>query len=395
MVLASVFVVQVLSLASTAAAGAPPPPLLHSVAGREDCLSCHGPTQSLPIPKDHAGYPNSACVGCHTPMPVASSGDSCLSCHGKPGLSWPLKDGNSLNLYIDPSTLAASVHGAKLLCTDCHSLISSYPHPPLEVASARQYSIAQYELCKRCHFANYTKTLDSMHFTARAKGNTQAPICTDCHGAHNVTNPAQPRTRISQTCSGCHQGVYDAYADSVHGKALIDEGNQDVPVCTTCHSAHSIVDPRTASFRADTPQLCAQCHSNEQLMKKYGISTAVLKTYLGDFHGVSVALAQKQNPDIWSYKAVCTDCHGVHDIAMVNDPNSSVLKANLVNVCRKCHSDASDNFSGAWLSHYEPSFEKAPLVFLVRLFYMGLIPFIIGGLLLHILLDLWRAATNR
>jgi len=130
-------------------------------------------------------------------------------------------------------------------------------------------------------------------------------------------------------------------------------------------------------------------------MDKYGISTAVVKTYLQDFHGVTVSLYKKQAPDIWSYKAVCTDCHGVHNIAKIDDPNSPVLKANLVTTCRQCHPDATENFPSAWLSHYEVSWSKTPLVYAIRLFYRILIPFIILGLLIHILLDLWRVATNR
>jgi hypothetical protein len=103
----------------------------------------------------------------------------------------------------------------------------------------------------------------------------------------------------------------------------------------------------------------------------------------------------QQNRDIWVQTAVCTDCHGVHDIKSVSDPDSHVIKANLVAVCEKCHPDSGTNFPGAWLSHYEPSISKAPLVFAAQWFYRIMIPFIIVGLSAHILLDLWRALTNR
>jgi hypothetical protein len=88
--------------------------------------------------------------------------------------------------------------------------------------------------------------------------------------------------------------------------------------------------------------------------------------------------------------AVCTDCHGVHDIQAVNSPSSPVIKANLVTTCQKCHRDATANFPTAWLSHYEPTVNKAPLVFLVRTLYLVMIPFIVVGLLIHVFLDLWR-----
>ena len=63
--------------------------------------------------------------------------------------------------------------------------------------------------------------------------------------------------------------------------------------------------------------------------------------------------------------------------------------------CAKCHEGATENFPAAWLSHYEPTLEKAPLVWLVKVGYMILIPFMIGGLCLQILLHLWRVVVNR
>lgn len=323
------------------------------------------------------------------------SENTCLNCHGQPGPSMTLSTGESFSLYVDPEVFSASIHGDKLLCTDCHSSISTYPHPEVEIPSRREYSITRYELCKKCHFDNYTKTLDSVHHKVLSSGDLKAPVCTDCHGAHDVTSPSQPRAKVSQTCSKCHQDVSDVYATSVHGKALIEENNYDVPACTDCHKSHAIEDPRTAAFRLESVELCSNCHSNEKIMQKYGISTNVVKSYLEDFHGATVALVGKEGKDIWVEEAVCADCHGVHDIQPVDSPNSPVIKANLVETCRSCHPDATANFPSAWLSHYEPSMDKAPLVFLVRWFYWILIPFIVVGLLSHILVDLWRVIKNR
>jgi len=310
-------------------------------------------------------------------------------------MSMTATNGDSISLYVDPQIFSTSIHGDKLLCTDCHSSITLFPHPAREITTPRKYSISQYEMCKKCHFDNYTKTLDSVHYARLTSGDSETPLCTDCHGVHNITLPSQPRARISTTCSKCHESVYQAYAGSVHGKALIADNNFDVPVCTDCHLSHTIVDPRTASFRNQSVDLCVGCHSSGKLMQKYGISTQVVKTYLQDFHGASVALLGMQNKDIWAQAAVCTDCHGVHDILKPADPNSSVIKTNLVNTCRNCHPNASINFPAAWLSHYEPSPNQAQLVFYVRWFYKILIPFILIGLAIHITLDLWRVVTNR
>jgi hypothetical protein len=382
------------------------PPVPHDTAGEEACLTCHGPNGFIPEPAGHDGYQENICLLCHevsvtsgsqpgggNPQPITS--DSCMSCHGQTGLSMTLDNGEVLSLYVNPGVWMASVHGNKLLCTDCHTNITTFPHETWDIPSKRDYSISQYDLCRRCHFDNYTKTLDSIHYKVFAEGNQNTPLCTDCHGAHDIIALSQDRRAISQTCAECHQDVYDQYINSVHGKALITEDNYDVPVCTDCHTSHTIVDPTTASFRLESVQICSNCHSNTTLMKKYGISTNVVNSYLEDFHGRTVALITKENKDIWVQEAVCTDCHGIHDIQAVDSPDSPVIKANLVATCGKCHNDATTNFSGAWLSHYEPSLKKLPMIFLVQWFYKLMIPFVLVGLSLHVLLDLWRRITNR
>jgi hypothetical protein len=381
------------------------PAIPHETAGKEACFACHGDQGFLPIPASHAQYPEASCLLCHEVSPDAGTGtegpgqpidaDSCMNCHGQPNLSMTLEDGEELSLYVQPDIWAMSVHGDKLLCTDCHTNISDYPHEQWEIPSQRDYSIAQYDLCRHCHFDNYTKTLDSIHYAIFSEGNTNTPLCTDCHGAHDITPLTQDRRRISQTCSQCHDAIYNQYISSVHGNALLTENNYDVPVCTDCHASHTIEDPRTATFRIESVQLCSNCHSDTALMGKYGISTNVVNSYLEDFHGRTVALVEKEKKDIWVDEAVCTDCHGIHDIQAVDDPNSPVIKANLAVTCGKCHDDVTTNFSGAWLSHYETSFQKLPAIFLVDWFYKILIPFILAGLSIHLLLDLWRRITNR
>jgi hypothetical protein len=68
--------------------------------------------------------------------------------------------------------------------------------------------------------------------------NQEAAVCTDCHGAHDVRaiDEAQ-RASIPHTCERCHSAIYGAYRESVHGAALIDEGNPDVPTCIDCHES--------------------------------------------------------------------------------------------------------------------------------------------------------------
>lgn len=325
----------------------------------------------------------------------APDADTCLTCHADPQLTMTAADGTTVSMQVDGAMLTRSVH-AKLACADCHVGKADVPHESRSIASRRDLTLAYDEQCRRCHFSNYTKTLDSVHQAAVARGDRTAPVCVDCHGSHDIQPPSAPRTRISDTCARCHQGAATAYAKSVHGRLLGTAAAADVPVCTDCHRSHDIGGPHQQKWGLSTTDICGRCHANEPLMKKYGLSTAVLSTYLADFHGKTSALRQHQGTTpTGNVVARCTDCHGVHDIERADDPKSPVMKANLQKTCQKCHADANANFPDAWLSHYEPSLKKAPVVYAVKLGYMVLIPFMIGGLGLQILLHLWRLMVNR
>jgi predicted CXXCH cytochrome family protein len=330
-------------------------------------------------------------------QPKNEDAEVCLSCHGDRQMAVGLPSGESRSLFVDKPAFARSVHGGKLGCTDCHSDITEVPHASKPFRTKREFTIAYYEACKRCHFANYSKTLDSVHFASIARGDKMAPTCVDCHGAHDVTPPNRPRSRISQTCASCHSGVSATYAKSVHGRALVEEVNADVPTCTDCHRSHDIAGPHAPGWRIKSPELCASCHANAKMMAKYKLSTNVMQTYLADFHGMTASLQKNEGgtPEGGRVVALCIDCHGVHDITKTRGPESAVMKANLVRTCQKCHEGAGPNFSAAWMSHYEPTLQKAPLVYAVRIGYLILIPFMIGGLVLQILLHLWRVVVNR
>jgi predicted CXXCH cytochrome family protein len=317
-----------------------------------------------------------------------------VGCHDDPELAMTFPNGDVLPLYFDVAAYHGSVHGERLDCLDCHQRHNDYPHPDIEARSRRDYAWAEYEACKRCHLENYTLTLDSMHFDTLAAGDTDAAICTDCHTAHTVTPMEGSRTSIPKTCSTCHGEIYESYAESVHGSALREE-NPDVPDCIACHGVHNIASATTSSFRQGSVDLCAGCHGNEELMDRYDISSNVLKTYLDDYHGKTVGFYQSQSSEVWPDVAVCSDCHGIHDIKAADDPESSVVKQNLVTTCRKCHQDATANFPSAWLSHYEPDIRNAPLVYFVVVYYKILIPVMVVGLGLNVALDMWRLARNR
>jgi predicted CXXCH cytochrome family protein len=341
-----------------------------------------------------------ALVLAHVPLRAQDAAqeeiETCLTCHADESLTVTFGDGQSHALRVDAAALARSVHGGNLKCTDCHPGLDEIPHPERKYANLAAFRGSFREACKSCHFDNYTQSMDGVHHAVLARGDAFAPGCTDCHGSHEIMPAGKPRAAISKTCARCHVGINDVYVKSVHGTSLL-AGNDDVPVCTDCHRSHDIADPRSTAWLLRTPDLCGKCHTNEPLMKKYGLSPNVLSTYLADFHGMSASLSSKSGtgPGEGQLTALCIDCHGVHNITRVEDPSSPVLKANLVKTCQRCHTGAPETFPAAWLSHYEPTWEKAPLVYSVQVFYNIFIPFVIGGLVLQILLHLWRLVVNR
>ncbi len=188
--------------------------------------------------------------------------DFCMGCHGPPDQTMTFPNGDEISISIDGEGFHASVHGddnswQALNCTDCHQDYS-LPHPPLQAATARDYTIQQSELCARCHEPQHEGQMSSSHAQALAEGNKDAATCVDCHGSHYTQPPAEPRSRISETCRQCHSTIFDEYAESVHGASLLGDENPDVPTCIECHGVHAINDPTTALFRNRSPELCAR-----------------------------------------------------------------------------------------------------------------------------------------
>lgn len=272
-------------------------------------------------------------------MAISSADQKCITCHGQNEIKANLPNGETLPLFVNAEELATSVHSGILQCGTCHANYDGFPHTVGKTDTLREFAFAQ-----------------------------------------------------SQTCQGCHPTAAKAMQVSVHSG-----GADGLPaaVCTDCHGAHNIQKTNTASFRTASVGTCSACHGNEALMDQYGLSTYVVSSYLKDFHGKTGTLIGLQSPNLPVAEAVCTDCHGVHNIIRSDSPESTVIKANLANTCRQCHPGASDNFTSAWLSHQPPSTKANQMVFLARIFYAIMIPFVVGGLLIHIGLDIGSLLRKR
>jgi len=343
---------------------------------------------------------------------------ACLMCHADPDFKGSFQNGELFSLYVDSGEYAQSVHGpAGLNCVACHTDLSRYPHHAeeqitciachgqdggtadtsyavlrveLPYANHREMTLAKNESCRSCHEQEYEISGPSAHFKVFEGGNRDSALCIDCHGSHNIPSPEEPRVKIAQICGDCHVAVYSTYRSSVHGAALETESNPDVPTCVDCHGVHNVRGPRDPSYRNDSIVICGDCHGNVELMAKYSISTNVLDTYLGDFHGRTVDLFRRYDIDTPSDKAVCFDCHGIHNIRRVDDELSTVHSDNVLQTCQLCHEDARLDFANSWLAHDTPTWEDNPILSFVNLLYSILTPVVIGGFLTYIGLDVGK-----
>jgi hypothetical protein len=349
--------------------------------------------------------------------------ENCLMCHGDPDFLGTFENDELLSLHVEKAEYDSSVHGpAGLNCAACHTNLTRYPHhdeqkiciachpeqggsidteykplrAELSFADRREMVLSINEACRSCHTHEFEIAVDCAHVKVMEGGNREAPVCVDCHGGHSIVRLAErPRGEVSEMCGECHKAVYSTYRTSVHGAALEADSNPDVPGCTECHGVHSVRGPRDEVYRNDSIGICGDCHANEAVMDKYGISTDVFRTYLGDFHGRTVSLFRGQTDAGESHKAVCFDCHGIHNIRRPSDALSTVYPTNLQNTCQQCHEDASIRFPTAWLSHYVPEWEHTPALVVVNWAYGILIPVVIGGMVGYIGLDANRRRVDK
>lgn len=184
----------------------------------------------------------------------------CLACHSSAGLEKKLGDGGRLSLHVPGTGFAASVHAA-IGCATCHPNVAPGNHPLVKkkINSAREYSVAQTKVCQQCHDDKFKLYERSIHASLLREGNPIAPVCTDCHSPHAVRPKAARETIAEVPCRRCHGGIFDAYAESVHGRNRDQPGSGGFPICADCHRAHDVMPASTAE---QPKNACLGCHGN-------------------------------------------------------------------------------------------------------------------------------------
>jgi formate dehydrogenase gamma subunit len=234
----------------------------------------------------------------------------------------------------------------------------------------------------------------SVHGKATARGRYTAATCNDCHStggtAHRILSPGDMDSTINHftiphTCGQCHDGIEKDYWDGIHGQ-LTARGETESPVCTHCHGEHQIIehlDPRSPVSHAKVAEAtCAPCHESASLNEKYGIPAGRLASFIDSYHGL-----KSKAGDI--AVANCASCHGAHRILPHTDETSSIHPDNLQHTCGECHPGISAELAqekihaiGVMQMRGWPDFFAA--------LYMIVIACTLAGMLLYIGLDFRR-----
>lgn len=238
--------------------------------------------------------------------------------------------------------------------------------------------------CFHCHTKIVDEFKNNVHY---GKGFT----CEDCHGGTTKANNTlsinvmsgdfigrPERENITGMCSKCHPGETIDYKQSIHWEE-IKKGHPEAATCTDCHGVHeirAIKDDKSSSNHQNSPETCAKCHANKELMSAwyYGVKDDRMDTYKESFHW-------KALNNGYSIVAACADCHGNHITKSHLDPTSSVYPDNLPKTCGKknCHPQARfDPKIAAGLVHDKESLHSGELKFnktgmnsQIRSYYLG------------------------
>jgi cytochrome b subunit of formate dehydrogenase len=162
--------------------------------------------------------------------------------------------------------------------------------------------------------------------------------CVDCH--KDVKGLVHESTPKKIACADCHADAQEAYAHSLHSKGT-SAGAAAAANCEDCHGGvHEIVgadDPKSPVSHANIPTTCGRCHGQKFLMESNGESAQTFLSYQESVHGRAIESGSKK-------AAVCTDCHGAHEILAANDQKSPIYKFNVPSTCGKCHNDIQQTF---------------------------------------------------
>ena len=334
-----------------------------------NCTQCHQGIERLPHNQRlawlscddcHSEVSKALAEGIHKPGGDGKAKPACTDCHGSAHEILPVGAKRTHKQAEQMALACMRCHGdSNGLAHDAKDKNSKAADAQLKTVSVGSVTVVSN---KPEHLAGGSHTSgsdnpahsyrDNVHGKALfEKGLGLSATCADCHGSHTILPPSDPKSTVNpqqapKTCGRCHQGIAEVYYTSIHGQNLL-KGKTNAATCTSCHGSHGIGAINEA-FTLGVIQECSNCHL------KLG------KTYLKSYHGKATSLGS-------GAAAVCSSCHGSHDILPASDPKSRVAPANLTQTCGRCHERANQNFV-KYLPHVDYKDPKSSMpVFIVWL----------------------------
>ena len=230
------------------------------------CVGCHGSHQVLG--KDDRRSPS-------YPLNVAAM---CGRCHADPriiGTYFATADKATARTAVDH--FARTVHGNALTraglvvsatCNDCHR---AHRVLPADSAGSSVNRANIPATCGVCHTGVVATYDSSAHGVAYRRGDSTstghgAPVCVDCHSAHEIVRADQPRWLLGvvDECGSCHERLVETYFETYHGK-VTRLGFNLAATCADCHTPHDMrpaSDARSSVFPGNREATCRRCHAN-------------------------------------------------------------------------------------------------------------------------------------
>ncbi len=286
-----------------------------SVHAPLSCTACHADATEIPHAEKLEAVGPEMCAACHSDVVATyqqsvhgkarangtTEAATCTSCHGSP---------HAVRKTSDP---ASPVYPLSLprTCGVCHG------DPDL----AKRHGIPVVNA--------YQMYMDSIHGRALTRsGLLVSANCSSCHGFHEIRPKNDPeskvsRTNVPSTCGACHAGIRDAYFTSVHGQA-VKNGSPGAPVCVDCHTAHQIARVDTDPWKLRVVTECGTCH--EESLKTYRDTFHGQVTALGftpvarcsDCHGSHQVLPGSDPASSIAPANLVATCQKCHPRANVN-----------------------------------------------------------------------------
>jgi formate dehydrogenase gamma subunit len=349
-----------------------------SVHDGEDCESCH---EDAELDTHEGGLEPVDCATCHDEeaevyvkhglLMVGVDPDipGCADCHGSHEILVSSDEGSQVHPLNMPET-----------CGSCHE----------------DYALTQNHKFLAKHPVESYRA--SVHGKAIAGGRYKAATCNDCHStdgtAHRILSPGDLNSTINhfaipKTCGRCHEAIEKDYWEGIHGQ-LTARGETESPVCTHCHGEHRIISPldpaSPVSHSHVAEATCAPCHESASLNEKYGIPGGRLASFVDSYHGL-----KSRAGDLTV--ANCASCHGAHRILPHTDETSSIHTANLQQTCGECHPGISRELAQSKI-HEVGVMQMSGWPDFFAVMYMIMITGTVGGMLAYIALDVRRQVSD-